>query len=174
MINENLSESIDVINAIERIADKLRMIENRTFPALESVIVDEQVIAQDRRDILPKSWQCQVAWSIVVELAAAREEGRRACVKHAILASQAPTATVNRRLTTLAEEGWIIRGEAHNDHRLVCLTLTDKAAEVLKEWAERRAERLVSLCFDALTGPNAENAETFGYLPNKKTSFSEK
>jgi len=132
---------IDILDRMERIADRLRMIENQASPAIYDAIIDEQRAMQDRRDLLPRSWQCQVSWSIIIELGAAREEGRRACVKHALIASQAPTATVNRRLSILAKEGWIVRGRANHDHRLVYLSLTNKAAQVLRSWGKRRAER---------------------------------
>lgn len=131
--NIDQTRKAEIANAIEQIADKLRMIETLTLLGLKDFIIDEQRAPEDRRDILPKTWQCQVSWSVIVELGAARQEGRRVCVKHAIIAAQAPTATVDRRLSILAEECWIVRGGANHDHRLGYISLTNEAAEVLSK-----------------------------------------
>lgn len=113
-------------------SEQVRLVSVERDDLIKCFIAQEQSRAHLMHKTLPTSWKCPVAWAIILELSAARFEGRQACVKHTYLAANAPAATVHRRLADLEDGGWIDRFRSTTDQRFSYLSLTARALQTFE------------------------------------------
>lgn len=132
------------LQSTERRAE-LQATGDRAMLPLADIVRDEHRANLVRSEVLPEAFQSPVAWAIMVELYSAHSEQQRSCVKHVCLASTAPNTTVLRHLRILVNEGWVIRSPSRTDKRLVWLTASDPAIELIEAWAGKRAVDLAKL-----------------------------
>lgn len=100
-------------------------------PDLPSATTDEQLpllvrleleLVRMRRRLIGDE-QSDPVWAMVLELCAARLEGRELCVTSLCLASGLPVTTALRRLDELERDGKITRNPDRTDRRRVFVTL---------------------------------------------------
>jgi DNA-binding MarR family transcriptional regulator len=84
------------------------------------------------------------AWDILLDLMAARMEGRRVSVSSLCIAAATPPTTALRWIKSLTEMGLIVRAADPVDGRRVYLELSNEAAQSLSAYL-RAAHRLAPL-----------------------------
>ncbi|MHA6334329.1 winged helix DNA-binding protein [Qipengyuania sp. CAU 1752] len=74
------------------------------------------------------------AWDILLDLTAARAEGKRVSVTSLCIASGVPPTTALRWISQMTEAGLLQRVEDQQDRRRAFIALTDKAAEAMAQY----------------------------------------
>ncbi|MET0240478.1 MAG: MarR family transcriptional regulator [Sphingobium sp.] len=94
-----------------------------------------------RERFLPGDLFADPAWDMMLDLMAARIDGKRVSVSSLCIAAAVPPTTALRWIAQLTERGIFVRRNDPNDARRVFISLSDEAAESLTDWfaAARRA-----------------------------------
>ncbi|WP_324828148.1 MarR family winged helix-turn-helix transcriptional regulator [Qipengyuania zhejiangensis] len=74
------------------------------------------------------------AWDILLDLSAARAEGRRVCVTSLCIAAGVPGTTALRWITQMVEAGLLIRVADPDDRRRAYIALADKTADAMARY----------------------------------------
>lgn len=93
-------------------------------------------LSRERRErdrILGSALFGEPAWDILLELFAARSEGRRLTAMSACMASGVPSTTALRWLTKLEEADLVQRSQDERDGRVTLFDLTDDAVDSMNE-----------------------------------------
>jgi hypothetical protein len=95
-----------------------------------------------RRDqFLPGDIFADPAWDMLLDLMAARIEGKRVSVSSLCIAAAVPPTTALRWIKLLTQRGLFVREEDQYDRRRVFIALSDSAAASLGQWfAAARAD----------------------------------
>ncbi|HEY3325957.1 MAG TPA: hypothetical protein VGK14_02165 [Novimethylophilus sp.] len=81
-------------------------------------------------------------FDISVEIGYHQELGNPLTLKQLLLLNLASPATVRRHIGRLAKEGMILKYVAENDHRSVCLILSESAIKSLSQYLEQLSQTL--------------------------------
>lgn len=94
------------------------------------------IIAQRkaRAKFFPEDLFADPAWDILLDLTAARSEGKRVSVTSLCIASGVPATTALRWISQMTEAGLLQRIEDQQDRRRAFIALTDKAAEAMAQY----------------------------------------
>jgi hypothetical protein len=76
----------------------------------------------------------EAAWNIVLDLGAARIEGKRISVTSACIASGVPSTTALRWISILENDGMIIRETDFTDRRRTFIRISDHAMDLLNSY----------------------------------------
>lgn len=134
----------EIANDLDDASRLLSLLKPRKL-SREQIRLNEQLAIEEKRTSLPKVWQKDIAWNALVELYGAHQESRSACVKHVLLAANAPSATVHRHLVSLVKEGWVLRQLSWRDQRVVKLSLSGESVKILDQWADSRSEQIAKI-----------------------------
>lgn len=100
---------------------------------------------QNRQKILPGHLFADPAWDMLLDLAAAKSEGRKIAVTSLCIASGVPMTTALRWIGILIDEKLVERRGDPADRRRMFLELTDEAASMMAGYFNS-AEDMFSLC----------------------------
>lgn len=100
---------------------------------------------QHRQKILPGHLFADPAWDMLLDLAAAKSEGRKISVTSLCIASGVPMTTALRWIGTLIDERLVERMGDPADRRRMFLELTDEAASTMAGYFSN-AEDMFALC----------------------------
>ena len=137
-----------IINALSaeagRIAEQLaRLAEERTIPVGQQRPIDAALVRRlirarrDRARFFPESLFADPAWDMLLDLAAARLEGKQVPVSSLCIAAAVPTTTALRWVRSLDESGLIERQPDPFDARRSHVSLTDAAAAAMLGWLQQ-------------------------------------
>lgn len=76
----------------------------------------------------------EAAWNIILDLAAARIEGKRISITSACIASEVPSTTALRWISILEGDGMIIRENDFSDRRRTFLRISDNAMHLVNSY----------------------------------------
>jgi hypothetical protein len=85
----------------------------------------------------PDYFSGEAAWSMLLDLAASRIEGKRISVTSACLASEVPPTTALRWISLLEDDGMVVRENDLSDKRRTFLQITDKAMNLISLYYNR-------------------------------------
>jgi DNA-binding PadR family transcriptional regulator len=80
------------------------------------------------------------AWDMLLDLMAARLEGRTVAVSSLCIAAAVPPTTALRWIRTMTERGLFVRHSDPRDGRRVFIDLSDEAAQAMERWFAATAE----------------------------------
>jgi hypothetical protein len=89
-----------------------------------------------RERLLPREIFGEPAWDILLDLYAARLEGKAVSVSSACIASAVPTTTALRWLSKLAECGLVERSLDASDARRAHVHITEDGLEAVTRWVD--------------------------------------
>ena len=92
-----------------------------------------------RESYFPNSLFADPAWDILLDLMAARLEGRRVSVSSLCIASAVPPTTALRWIKTLTDEKFLARSADPADGRRIFVHLTDRAVAAMEAYLQRTA-----------------------------------
>jgi hypothetical protein len=88
-----------------------------------------------RRDrYFPAALFADPAWDIMLDLFAAKLEGKRVSVSSLCIAAAVPATTALRWIGTMTEDGLLVREQDHNDARRVFIALSETAEQGLRDY----------------------------------------
>lgn len=90
-----------------------------------------------RSDIFPFGLFSDPAWDILIDLYISLLENRGVSVSSACIASCSPPTTALRHMTTLQQNGLVVRRPDLRDGRRVYLELSAAGAKLMSEWAQK-------------------------------------
>jgi len=132
------------INALSleagRIADALARLAGTADPMADAMPVDAALVRRllrlrrDRGRFLPADIFADPAWDMLLDLAAARLEGRAVPVSSLCIAAAVPTTTALRWVRSLPEAGLFVRRADPGDARRSHISLSDDAASAVLAW----------------------------------------
>jgi DNA-binding MarR family transcriptional regulator len=96
-----------------------------------------------RGDYLPAELFADPAWDILLDLMAARLEGRKVAVSSLCIAAAVPPTTALRWIAVLTERGLLRRVADPNDGRRINMELSGETARALGAYV-RRAQRMTA------------------------------
>jgi hypothetical protein len=96
-----------------------------------------------RGDYLPAELYADPAWDILLDLMAARLEGRKVAVSSLCIAAAVPPTTALRWIAVLTERGLLRRVADPNDGRRINMELSGETARALGAYV-RRAQRMTA------------------------------
>lgn len=80
------------------------------------------------------------AWDILLDLMAARLEQKKVSVSSLCIAASVPPTTALRWITTMTDQGLLVRNQDPNDARRVFLDLSDDAAQKLAAYFQKASQ----------------------------------
>ncbi len=132
------------INALSleagRIADALARLAGTADPLADAVPVDAALVRRllrlrrDRGRFLPADIFADPAWDMLLDLAAARLEGKAVPVSSLCIAAAVPTTTALRWVRSLSDAGLFVRRADPGDARRSHISLSDDAANAVFAW----------------------------------------
>jgi DNA-binding MarR family transcriptional regulator len=86
-----------------------------------------------REELLGKQAFGDPVWDMLLELFAAREEGKRISVSRLCVAARVPTSTALRWISAMESEGRLIREDDPADRRRVNVRLTPRSVRLMRQ-----------------------------------------
>ncbi|GGI81273.1 hypothetical protein GCM10007973_17230 [Polymorphobacter multimanifer] len=133
-------EAARIAEALARLAAEAR---SPGQPArVDSTLVRKLIrLRRDRDRYFPAEIFADPAWDMLLDLVAARLEGRRVSVSSLCIAASVPTTTALRWIRSLAEAGIFARVTDVADARRTWIDLSDTAHGAMMAWLGRFAEQ---------------------------------
>ncbi|MEA3537707.1 MAG: winged helix DNA-binding protein [Pseudomonadota bacterium] len=132
---------------VSRIADQLaRLASMKDGPVLPAAVTDRSAAEtarsireiirkrQARKQFFPAELFADPAWDIMLDLAAARLEGKQVSVSSLCIAADVPTTTALRWIKGMTDAGMLARRSDPEDGRRSFIDLSDKAAEAMDRY----------------------------------------
>lgn len=132
---------------VSRIADQLaRLASMKEGPILPAVATDRSAAEtarslreiirkrQVRKQFFPAELFADPAWDIMLDLAAARLEGKQVSVSSLCIAADVPTTTALRWIKGMTDAGMLARRSDPGDGRRSFIDLSDEAAEAMERY----------------------------------------
>lgn len=132
---------------VSRIADQLaRLASMKEGPMLPAVATDRSAAEtarslreiirkrQVRKQFFPAELFADPAWDIMLDLAAARLEGKQVSVSSLCIAADVPTTTALRWIKGMTDAGMLARRSDPGDGRRSFIDLSDEAAEAMERY----------------------------------------
>jgi DNA-binding MarR family transcriptional regulator len=132
---------------VSRIADQLaRLASMKDGPVLPAAVTDRSAAEtarsireiirkrQARKQFFPAELFADPAWEIMLDLAAARLEGKQVSVSSLCIAADVPTTTALRWIKGMTDAGMLARRSDPEDGRRSFIDLSDKAAEAMDRY----------------------------------------
>ncbi|WP_374593805.1 MarR family transcriptional regulator [Sphingosinicella sp.] len=132
---------------VSRIADQLaRLASMKEGPLLPAVATDRSAAEtarslreiirkrQVRKQFFPAELFADPAWDIMLDLAAARLEGKQVSVSSLCIAADVPTTTALRWIKGMTDAGMLARRSDPGDGRRSFIDLSDEAAEAMERY----------------------------------------
>lgn len=136
-----LSEQLDAISAeLHRLSESVGGIEQRNGPDQPTSADDIRRHIRTRRlrhQMFPGAIFADPAWDIMLDLLAARMEGKRVSVSSLCIAAAVPPTTALRWIQRLTDRGILVRSNDPVDGRRVFMALSEVAAEKLQAYFAR-------------------------------------
>ena len=106
------------------------------FEAARGAVIARRYLASRRRrcELFASALFSDPAWDMLLDLFAARAEGRRISVSSACIASGVATSTALRWVTQLEADGLVKRRPDPRDGRRTFLEISVDAAESVERW----------------------------------------
>jgi hypothetical protein len=130
-----------------RIAERLAMLAATAAAtpspvrSVDAVLVRRIIkLRRDRERFLPAEILADPAWDILLDLTAARLEGKAVPVSSLCIAAAVPTTTALRWIRSLTEAGLLQRRLDTSDARRSHVALTDTAADAMLAWLRAFSE----------------------------------
>jgi len=98
-------------------------------------------LRRDRERYFPAEIFADPAWDMLLDLVAARMEGRQVAVSSLCIAACVPTTTALRWIRSLSEVGVFERSTDPSDARRTWISLSPSAADGMMAWLRRFAEQ---------------------------------
>lgn len=151
-VAEGSSRMITALSAeAARIAEQLaRLAEERATPDGQQRPIDAALVRRlirarrDRARFFPESLFADPAWDMLLDLAAARLEGKQVPVSSLCIAAAVPTTTALRWVRCLTDAGLIERQPDPSDARRSHVTLTDAAAAAMLGWLQQFGDQFAT------------------------------
>ena len=145
-----------IINALSadagRIAEQLaRLAEERVTSSgqqrpIDAALVRRLIMARrDRARFFPDTLFADPAWDMLLDLAAARLEGKQVPVSSLCIAAAVPTTTALRWVRSLADAGLIERQSDPFDARRSHVSLSDPAAAAMHGWLQQFGDQFAPM-----------------------------
>jgi hypothetical protein len=116
---------------------RLPRVEAAAGPGPSAAVIRSLIRARRMREqFFPSELFADPAWDMLLDLAAARIEGRRVAVSSLCIAGAVPATTGLRWIKTLTEEGLFVRVADPHDGRRVFIELSDAAADGMAAYFE--------------------------------------
>lgn len=96
-----------------------------------------------RSDIFPYGLFSDPAWDMLIDLYISLLEHRAVSVSSACIASCSPPTTALRHITTLQENGLVVRRPDLRDGRRIHLELSAAGVKLMSEWAQKAQKMLM-------------------------------
>ena len=132
---------------VSRIADQLaRLASMKDGPVLPAAVTDRSAAEtarsireiirkrQVRKQFFPAELFADPAWDIMLDLAAARLEGKQVSVSSLCIAAEVPTTTALRWIKGMTDAGMLARRSDPEDGRRSFIDLSDEAAEAMDRY----------------------------------------
>jgi hypothetical protein len=132
---------------VSRIADQLaRLASMKEGPMLPAVATDRSAAEtarslreiirkrQVRKQFFPAELFADPAWDIMLDLAAARLEGKQVSVSSLCIAADVPTTTALRWIKGMTDAGMLARRSDPGDGRRSFIDLSDEAADAMERY----------------------------------------
>lgn len=132
---------------VSRIADQLaRLASMKEGPLLPAVATDRSAAEtarslreiirkrQVRKQFFPAELFADPAWDIMLDLAAARLEGKQVSVSSLCIAADVPTTTALRWIKGMTDAGMLARRSDPGDGRRSFIDLSDEAADAMERY----------------------------------------
>jgi hypothetical protein len=132
---------------VSRIADQLaRLASMKDGPELPPAVTDRSAAEtarsireiirkrQVRKQFFPAELFADPAWDIMLDLAAARLEGKQVSVSSLCIAADVPTTTALRWIKGMTDAGMLARRSDPEDGRRSFIDLSDEAAEAMDRY----------------------------------------
>ncbi len=114
--------------------------------AVSAAYIRELIRQRRSREIIaPAGLFSDPAWDILLDLTAARMEGRSVSISSACIAANVPATTALRWINLLVKEGLLIRGPDHVDGRRATVSTTNRTQEMMTSYLGQTARRLAML-----------------------------
>lgn len=136
--------------------DHLRPGAGTITPALLARAVQARQLRTTMSAFLPRDLFVDPAWDMMIELFIAAATAERLCVKDLMLLSGESAAGTIRRIDRLQAAGLLTRTPCPDDHRRVCVDLTDRGRTSMAGMLEH--------LFDTSSGDDAR-AQPRSYTP---------
>lgn len=126
---------------MSRVHDAMAEVEiYRTTDSIDSAALKNILRKRETRAILFKDFEySEAAWDILIELTAARLEGRRLDVSGLCLLTHVSRTTAWRTIQSLVNSGMLVRVEDPDDRRRIHIELVDSVFETVREFARAGA-----------------------------------
>lgn len=132
---------------VSRIADQLARLASMKEGPMLSVVATDRSAAETartlreiirkrhvRKQFFPAELFADPAWDIMLDLAAARLEGKQVSVSSLCIAADVPTTTALRWIKGMTDAGMLVRRSDPEDGRRSFIDLSDEAAEAMERY----------------------------------------
>lgn len=139
-LSPDMAEQINAISAeANRIAEALARLAAEPAPTDEPLIDAGLVrrlikLRRERDRFIPGELFADPAWDMMLDLAAARLEGKQVPVSSLCIAANVPTTTALRWIRSLADAGLFERSTDPSDARRTWIALSPRAADAMLGW----------------------------------------
>jgi len=133
-INALSAEAGRIATALARLAEAQRSAAASDQPVDAALVRRLLKLRRDRERWLPAEIFADPAWDMLLDLTAARLEGKSVPVSSLCIAAAVPTTTALRWIRSLAEAGLFERRTDPSDARRTWISLSDAAAEAMFGW----------------------------------------